>query len=134
MSQASPTRPLLLVVDDEKDTNHALCLMLQRSGYRVAAAYEPYGANTMVQDLLPDGVILDLNMPAGGGRRFFEWMLANQTTAKIPVVVYSAQADPETQKELLAMGARAFVDKSSPPDVLIATLVSLVGYVPPPEQ
>ncbi len=134
MSQASPTRPLLLVVDDEEDTSHALCLMLQRSGYRVAAAYEPYGANSMVQELLPDGVILDLNMPAGGGRRFFDWMLANQTTAKIPVVVYSALADPETQKELLAMGARAFIDKSSPPDVLIAALVSIVGYVPPPEQ
>lgn len=56
-------------------------------------------------------VILDLNLPDGNGESFVAFMKANDAFAKIPIVVLSADALPDTIAKLKTMGVADYLTK-----------------------
>ncbi len=124
--------PLLLIVDDDQDMTYALCMLLERTGYRTVTAGDVFAANQLAQEQSPDAIVLDLMMPAGGGRRLIEWLRSNPRTQHIPVVIYSSDDDASTKNELMVLGARAYVSKSAPPETLLTQLSAAIGFGPPP--
>ena len=65
---------------------------------------------------------MDLNLPDIDGEEVIELLQADPATEHIPFVAISADATPDRQRRVLALGARAYLTK--PFD--IADLVRLV--------
>lgn len=59
----------------------------------------------------PAVVLLDLHLPDIHGEEVLAHLLADPTTASIPVVVLSADASPGQIDRLLAAGAEAYLAK-----------------------
>jgi CheY-like chemotaxis protein len=59
----------------------------------------------------PDLILLDLHLPDMPGQEVLRRLRAEPRTAKVPVVILSADARPNLVKELLAKGVRAFLTK-----------------------
>jgi CheY-like chemotaxis protein len=120
-------RPLVLVVDEIRQTRLALRFYLTQEGYEVAEAASGHEAAEVAGAEAPDLVIVDLNIPGTGG------VLAAQRLRFIPEVrgvPFVACAGPESQAyrdAARACGCDAYVAKPVNPTTLIAVVRGLMG-------
>ncbi len=85
-----PCRGLVLVVDDEEDLAAAVELLLQRRGFRTCRVHDGPAAIPAVQQLLPDLVLLDYELPELDGLQVIERLRADPATRDVPVLLSSA--------------------------------------------
>lgn len=86
----APCRGLVLIVDDEEDLAAAVELLLQRRGFRTWKVHDGACAVTAAQELLPDLVLLDYELPELDGLQVIERLRAEPTTRHVPVLLSSA--------------------------------------------
>ena len=75
----------------------------------------------------PDLIMLDLNMPAGGGLGTLEHLKMSTNTKFIPIIVLTGSEDPELKKKVLDKGIEQYIQKPYEPDELIGTINSLIS-------
>ena len=92
---ASGGRPLVLVVDDDPDILDAVCDILEGEQYRVSRARHGREALERVAEERPAIVLLDLMMPVMDGVAFAHALRAQYTEDDIPIVVISADGNPQ---------------------------------------
>ncbi|MFA6186967.1 MAG: response regulator [Phycisphaerae bacterium] len=80
------------------------------------------------QFLMPNLILLDLNMPGMGGKEFLRRIKANEEFKAIPVVVVTT-SDSETDiQECYALHAAGYIQKSAMPDEFSSVLQKLTRY------
>ncbi|MEV0898481.1 response regulator [Actinoplanes sp. NPDC049802] len=122
------TGPIVLVVDDDENVRDLVAFKLQMAGYRTATAADGCTALTMVAEIRPDLVVLDVVMPGLDGVSVCYRMHADPATAEIPVIMLSGMAS-ETDIELaFVTGAEEYLAKPVNP----AELVRRVRWLLPP--
>jgi len=84
----------ILVVDDEKAI-HAILRMSLQPDYEVLSALDGIQGVAMAKQVKPDLVILDLQMPAGGGKSVYERLRMLSDTLAIPILVLSVSTPAE---------------------------------------
>ncbi len=85
-----PCRGLVLIVDDEEDLAAAVEVLIQRRGFRTYKVYDGKAGLAAVQELLPDLVLLDYELPELDGLEVIERLRAEPATQSIPVLLASA--------------------------------------------
>ncbi len=93
---------LALVVDDSMLIRHTICRYLEGRGFRVEAASNGAEAQEMLQGVHPDIIFTDLSMPGMDGQEFIGAIKSRPETAGIPVVILTAQREPETNAQYQA--------------------------------
>jgi CheY-like chemotaxis protein len=78
----------------------------------------------------PEIVLLDLQLPDVGGEEVLRRLKADPATAELPVVVISADVDPEHIERVLAAGAREYLTKPLDVARFRAVVDSLLAGVP----
>jgi DNA-binding response OmpR family regulator len=95
-----------------------LRLILVRAGFEVWEAKDGYEALTLVQNQLPDALILDIMMPGIDGYAVCEALRRDWRTADLPVIMLSARADAESVARGFQVGATRYITKPVTPDDL----------------
>jgi len=119
-------RPLVLVVEDSDPIRAAFTILLEESGYDVAAAGTGADAVRLAAEQSPDLVLLDLGLPDTSGLDVALRIKADPRSAKIPVVALTGRDADADRAALLAAGCAAYLVK--PVDTQ-ALLRSLPGYI-----
>ncbi len=89
-------RGRVLVVEDEHDLRELIAQWLESRNYQVSEAVDGRDAVELLEaGLLPDVILLDLEMPRMGGREFLEWLRASPKHRHRHVIVASAYLDEE---------------------------------------
>ena len=101
----------VLVIDDSAVVRQALVTILARGRTVVGTAADPVIAKQKIEQLRPDVIVLDIEMPRMNGLTFLRWLMAS--AQPIPVVVCSSLAQAGTQVALDALeeGAVAVVER-----------------------
>ncbi len=84
----------LLIVDDEADIADTLKAYLEFVGYQASVAYDGREALSKVFEAPPDLIITDMMMPRMSGRELIQKLAANPLLRSIPIIVMSAQQQP----------------------------------------
>jgi CheY-like chemotaxis protein len=100
--------PLVLVVDDDPDILDAICDILEGEGYRVARARHGLEALDKVSKERPALILLDLMMPVMDGMAFAHALRERRMGDGIPIIVISADGNPQ---KAASLGARGFLAK-----------------------
>ncbi len=79
----------ILVVDDDEPFGAMLREAFEGAGYEVALCFDPLGGSAAVAKFIPDLIILDIDMPAGGGRMLFRNVRNHAALAARPILVVS---------------------------------------------
>lgn len=117
----------ILVADDDPVVLFAISRRLQQMGYQVMRSPDASHALLGAMKVLPDLIILDVNMPAGNGLAVCEMMACDQRCSHIPVIVHSVLSDDAIKRRCQRLGAH-YVEKSPQSWDQIKTLVqSLLG-------
>jgi DNA-binding response OmpR family regulator len=70
----------------------------------------------------PDLVVIDLELPGQHGDAVLAAVRSDARSRSVPVVVLTGLSDVDTQMRLLEAGADDFIEKGSPPEIVIARL------------
>ena len=84
----------ILIADDDANLVIVVADRLRASGYDVAIAREADQTTKAAHNEIPDLILLDINMPAGGGYAVLKNLQNSPETSHIPVIIFSA-GDPE---------------------------------------
>ncbi len=86
-SENNPQEIKAVVVDDEEDTLDSICQTLEIGGITVVGkGYDGEQAYELYKTLIPDVIILDMNMPNYDGGYALEKIMQDYPDAKIIVV------------------------------------------------
>lgn len=101
----------ILIIDDQPYNIALLRMILRDAGYtNIDSTADPRQALPMYQANRPDIVLLDLQMPHIDGFGVME-QLRDLEGNIIPVLVLTAETDPEVRYRALQSGARDFLNK-----------------------
>lgn len=89
-SETTPDVQTILVADDDPDLVRLLGRRLVRAGYDMITAQDGKEALEMVEQWLPEVVVLDVMMPKLTGIEVMHELRSNPETADIPVILISA--------------------------------------------
>lgn len=119
--------PLVLVADDEIPTTVMLARIFEREGYKVHSVNDGNAALEAAQQLLPDLVLLDVQMPLMNGFEVLRSLRENPLTANIPTIIVTAKArQPTDVAHGLNLGADDFIHKPFDPQELMARAQSKI--------
>jgi two-component system, NtrC family, response regulator HydG len=116
-----PSRPSILVVDDDVDTCRNLSDILTDLGYQVETAHDGLAALELVQRHAYDVALLDYKMPGMDGLTLYREI--KRLRAGTVAIVVTAYAEGTTSDEALAAGAWQVLSKP----VDFPRLLGLVG-------
>lgn len=117
----------VLIVEDEKNISIALRYLIKDQGYKVRFAGDGEEALQMVEDELPDLMLLDVMMPKRDGYDVCQTIRSNADWQNIKIIMLSAKGrDIEVEKGL-ALGADAYLTKPFSTRDLAAKVRSMLG-------
>ncbi|MCU0515406.1 MAG: hybrid sensor histidine kinase/response regulator [Oscillatoria sp. Prado101] len=101
----------ILVVDDTPDNVRLLTAMLNEKGYKVRKALSGQMALTACQMVLPDLILLDINMPDMNGYEVCKLLKADEKTREVPVIFISALDDVLDKVKAFDSGGADYITK-----------------------
>jgi CheY-like chemotaxis protein len=131
-SEDQPIEPkfLILVVDDSADNVAMISLFLQQQGYRVVTAGNGEDAITIAAQMMPNLILMDINLPALDGLGATRRIRENEALRDIPIVAITAFGTEGFQRAAYDVGVAGYLTKPLDLDrmhQLIARLLSPTG-------
>jgi len=115
---------VVLIVEDDNDMRSLLCDELWSDGYQLREAKDGDEALRALLESMPDLILSDLKMPAGG----LDYVSRLKTFApQCPIVLMTAFGGAQTRADALKWGASAYFDKPVRIGELKATLKQLLA-------
>ena len=111
-------RPLVLIVDDNKENIQVLGNLLRSSNYRIAIATNGQQALFYVNKTLPDLILLDIMMPGMDGYEVCKVLKNDRKTCNIPIIFLTAMAEEQDEARGLALGAVDYMTKPFSPELV----------------
>jgi CheY-like chemotaxis protein len=117
----------ILCVEDNDDNLFVLHRRLSQAGFEVKVATNGKEAVEWAKTLLPDLIVMDLNLPKLDGTEATRRLKSQPETKHIPIVVMTSHYDEKHRANALAAGCDAYETK--PPDFprLVGLIQSLVA-------
>ncbi|HEY3128456.1 MAG TPA: response regulator [Acidobacteriota bacterium] len=117
--EVGDSRPLVLVVEDDRQARELLSQYLSQAGYAVAYAYDGEHAIEMARKLRPSAITLDILLPKKDGWEALAELKSLPETKDVPVVIVSITDDGQLG---FSLGAAAFLVKPVNKEQLIEIL------------
>jgi chemosensory pili system protein ChpA (sensor histidine kinase/response regulator) len=112
----------IVFVEDSEVEMLAYKSMLERAGYCVQTAKDGLEAMRVLNNIVPDLVLLDLVLPRFDGVEVLKFMRGNDRLKAVPVIIFSTNSIIDTQNEPVLEGAsrRLLKSQCSPPLMLLS--------------
>jgi len=109
----APAQRRILAVEDSVTSRALLEAVLERAGYRTLTAVDGMEAFALLKEQKIDMVVSDVDMPRMNGFTLTEKIRTDPRLGQLPVVLVTSLDSPEDQKRGIAVGADAYIVKSS---------------------
>lgn len=110
-ARARTQKLVILVIDDDPDVTELLQLRLLEPNRDVLVAATITEATRLISERSLSLILLDLHLPDTDGRNLLLSLREDPMTASIPIVVITADTNPEHQDECLGLGADEYFRK-----------------------
>ncbi len=112
----------VMIVEDDRFIVDALTARLKAEGYQVNYALDPVIGLSVIVREKPDVVIIDLNMPAGGGFLMAERVIRHPDLGRIPFIVITASKLPQSREKATSLGIKHYLEKPFKTEELLEAL------------
>ena len=116
----------ILIVDDYPDALDIWALYLRSLGYRVSTASDGEAALAQAERLLPDLIVLDLELPRLSGIDVAKRLRANRDTQLIPLIAATGYSHRTQLDRARDAGFDHIVIKPCDPDALVEEIERLL--------
>lgn len=104
-------RYTILIVEDDRQMAQTLAAQFAVLGHVSALCYGPRMALQQLDEVIPDVIFMDINMPGVDGLEILRFLRRDPITANVPVVIVSAEEQTITRQAALEAGADYYLVK-----------------------
>ncbi|MBY0514943.1 MAG: response regulator transcription factor [Gemmataceae bacterium] len=126
-----PDKPLILIVDDDRELVEGLRAVLERQGYQVMQAHDGHQGKSAIYNQKPDLVILDMMMPRMGGYPVLEHFRGK--TDAPPIIMVTANEGSRHKAYAEYLGVIDYIRKPFAMERLLETVNKALRPQPKPE-
>ncbi|KAA3659108.1 MAG: hybrid sensor histidine kinase/response regulator [Calditrichaeota bacterium] len=116
--------PVVLIVDDDKETRNYIQASLQSKFRTICAENGMQGIDKAIETI-PDLIISDVKMPATEGTGLCSQLKNDERTSHIPIILLTAHSSHKDKIQGLAAGADVYLTKPFNIDELEAHVINL---------
>jgi chemosensory pili system protein ChpA (sensor histidine kinase/response regulator) len=137
MEQAAPTEavevssalqpPLVLVVDDSLTVRKITTRLLTREGFRVDSAKDGVDALERMHDLVPDIVLLDVEMPRMDGFELARVMRSDAQLKSVPIIMITSRTADKHRNHAFEIGVNVYLGKPYQEQQLLDHIAEQLG-------
>ena len=119
-------RVFALVVDDSITVRRVTQRLLERNGMRVMTAKDGVDALSILQEHMPDVILLDIEMPRMDGYEFATQVRSDVRTADIPIVMITSRVGEKHRARAIEIGVNDYLGKPYQENQLLDAIEPLV--------
>jgi CheY-like chemotaxis protein len=101
----------VMIVEDATEVRQAMIALLRNEGYEVVGAADGLQAIDVLHRVLPDLLLLDINMPGIDGLRLLELVRADPRHENVPVMMLTANTDHKSLERAEQLGVKDYLVK-----------------------
>ena len=116
----------ILIVEDESPILELLALNISQAGYNPLRAISAEHAEKLINEALPDIIMLDWMLPGMSGIDFAKKLRSNALTKTIPIIMLTARSDELDKVKGLEVGADYYITKPFSPRELNARIKAVL--------
>ena len=103
--------PLVMVVDDSVTVRKVTTRLLERNGMDVVTAKDGLDAITQLQEVLPDVMLLDIEMPRMDGFEVATLVRHDERLKDLPIIMITSRTGEKHRERALAIGVNQYLGK-----------------------
>lgn len=116
----------VLVVEDEEAIATLISFSLQQAGFDVEQAASIEEAKPVLDERLPDVVLLDWMLPGTSGVQFTRQLRQDERSKDLPIILLTARSNELDKEQGLNWGADDYITKPFSPRELVARVNALL--------
>jgi CheY-like chemotaxis protein len=118
----------ILVIEDNEQNLYLTTFILEKHGHRVTQARSGPQGIRLAEDLHPDLILLDIQLPGMDGHAVADHLRSNAEMSNIPIVAVTSYAMAGDRERILAAGCEGYIEKPINPDTF---LDQVFAHLPP---
>lgn len=126
---AASTR-IALIVDDSLSARRAAAQIMRDAGYEVRTAIDGLEAVAMLETLVPDVILVDMEMPRMNGLELTTHVRGRALLKDVPIIMITSRSTEKHRQQGDAAGVNAYLVKPFNEDKLLQHIDKLVGFAP----
>ena len=103
--------PMVLVVDDSLTVRKITTRLLTREGFRVDSAKDGVDALEKMNDMIPDVVLLDVEMPRMDGFELARVMRSDARLKSVPIIMITSRTADKHRNHAMEIGVNVYLGK-----------------------
>lgn len=120
--------PLVMVVDDSVTVRKVTSRLLEREGYEVVLAKDGIDAMTKLQDISPDIMLLDIEMPRMDGFEVAKNVRSSIDHNQLPIIMITSRTSDKHRQRGLESGANLYMGKPYQEAQLLSSIKALISH------
>jgi two-component system phosphate regulon response regulator PhoB len=116
----------ILIIESTPAIQELIALNLGMAGYQVSRAADAESAMLMLEDHLPDLLLLDWNLPGQSGLSLVRRLRAQSRTRSLPIMMVTARCGEPDKIMALECGADDYMTKPFSPREMVARVQCLL--------
>jgi chemosensory pili system protein ChpA (sensor histidine kinase/response regulator) len=125
--EVKDTTPLVMVVDDSITVRKVTTRLLERHEMRVVAAKDGVDALAQLQDVIPDIMLLDVEMPRMDGFELATNMRSDERLKNIPIIMITSRTGQKHRDRAASIGVNIYMGKPFTETDLMGNIAVLTG-------
>jgi chemosensory pili system protein ChpA (sensor histidine kinase/response regulator) len=118
---------VVMVVDDSVTVRKVTTRFLEREGFRVITAKDGVEALQILQDHIPDVMLLDIEMPRMDGFEVAKNVRTSSRLKDIPIIMITSRTGDKHRERALDLGVNKYMGKPYQEDLLLSNIQELMN-------
>lgn len=121
------TQPIVMVVDDSLTVRKVTQRLLTRSGYQAVLARDGVDALRQLQEITPDAMLVDIEMPHMDGFDLTRNVRADERIGRTPIIMITSRTADKHRRYAAEIGVNVYLGKPYNEEELLQHLRTLIG-------
>jgi chemosensory pili system protein ChpA (sensor histidine kinase/response regulator) len=116
----------VMVVDDSVTVRKVTSRFLEREGFRVITAKDGVEALQLLQDHMPDVMLLDIEMPRMDGFEVAKNIRTSSRLKDLPIIMITSRTGEKHRERAFSLGVNKYLGKPYQEDLLLSNIQELL--------
>lgn len=109
----------ILIIEDNEQNLYLVSFILQKHDYKVHQARDGRAGIELAAQLIPDLILLDIQLPGMDGYAVAQSIRKNDQLQKVPIVAVTSYAMVGDREQALVAGCTGYIEKPINPDTFM---------------
>ncbi|MDA0271776.1 MAG: Hpt domain-containing protein, partial [Proteobacteria bacterium] len=116
----------VMIVDDSVTVRKVTSRLMERQGFKVATAKDGVDAMSQLQDIRPDVVLLDIEMPRMDGFEVLRSVRRDENLKDLPIIMITSRTGEKHKQQAMELGVNQYLGKPFQEANLLATIEEVI--------